>query len=475
MDSCVMIGGCDKTIPAQLMGSISANKPVISLATGPMMPGSFGGQRLGACTDCRNNWAAYRAGELDIEDINGINNELAPTIGTCGVMGTASTIACVTVALGLMPISGATAPAVSSARLRVAEETGSIAVAVAAHLEERRPQTILSRESFLNAIIVLQAIGGSTNAVVHLMAIINRHPDVAGTITLKTFDEIGRKTPLLVDLKPSGDNYMNDFHNAGGMLALLHTLRPLLFLEARTIAGKTLGETLDATPFKTFQYSKDLIRPLSNPLYPASALVALYGNLAPRGAILKAAASKDRRLLEFEGPAVVFENTADLAQRIDSEELEVTKDSVLVLKGIGLIGNPGMPEAGVIPIPRKLKGVKDMLRLSDGRMSGTAGGTIVLHISPEAAIVDSPFGILKSGDTVRCSLEKRLLEVDLSEEEIARRVSERLTALQSSGQQVNDKRVTGKKRGYRGLYESSVNQAEEGGDFDFLTARYTDG
>ncbi|KAI5357003.1 putative dihydroxy-acid/6-phosphogluconate dehydratase, ilvD/EDD domain, dihydroxy-acid dehydratase [Septoria linicola] len=470
LDACVMIGGCDKTIPAQLMGSISANKPVISLATGPMMPGSFRGQRVGACTDCRSSWAAYRRGDMDIEDISGINDELAPTVGTCGVMGTASTIACVTAALGMMPLAGASAPAVSAARMRTAEETGAIAVSVAANLAERRPQTVLTKESFLNAITVLQAIGGSTNAVVHLMAIINRHPDVAGQLTLKTFDEVGRKTPLLVDLKPSGDNYMNDFHNAGGMLALLHTLRPLLHLSAKTITGKTLGEVLDSTPFKPFPYSTDLIRPLSNPLYPASALAVLYGNLAPNGAVLKASASKDRSLLEFSGPAVVFEHTADLAHRIDNDDLQVTKNSVLVLKGIGPIGNPGMPEAGVIPIPRKLKGVTDMLRLSDGRMSGTAGGTIILHISPESAIVDSVFGIVQNGDVIRVSLQNRSIEVELSDQEISARIETRKTALKTEGKGLQGKRIAKKQRGYRGLYEKSVNQAEEGADFDFLTA-----
>ncbi|KAI7089614.1 putative dihydroxy-acid dehydratase [Hortaea werneckii] len=471
LDVCVAIGGCDKTVPAQLMGAISANKPVLPLVTGPMMPGSFKGERIGACTDCRNNWAAYRRGDLDIEDINGINEELAPTVGTCGVMGTASTIACVVAALGLMPFKGASAPAVSSARLRVAEETGAMAVAAASNVEKRRPQLVLSRESFLNAITVLQAIGGSTNAVVHLMAIVNRHPRTAGTITLKTFDEVGRTTPLLVDLKPSGDNYMNDFHNAGGMLALLHTLRPLLHLDALTITGETLGQRLDATPFKPFPYSKQLIRPLSDPVYPDSALVVLYGNLAPGGAVLKAAASKDRRLLEYEGPAVVFENTADLAQRIDREDLDVTSESVLVLKSIGPIGNPGMPEAGVIPIPRKLQGVQDMLRISDGRMSGTAGGTIVLHVSPEAAIVDSPFGILQNGDRIRCSLSARRLEVDVSDEELARRVAARKTSLQQQGRRIRNGRIVGEqRRGYRGLYETSVNQAEDGADFDFLTA-----
>ncbi|KAJ9621214.1 hypothetical protein H2203_007266 [Taxawa tesnikishii (nom. ined.)] len=376
VDACIMIGGCDKTVPAQLMGGISANKPVLPLVTGPMMPGSYQGRRLGACTDCRNNWASYRAGVIDMEEISSINEELAPTAGTCGVMGTASTMACILAALGLIPFRGASAPAVSSTRLRVAEETGANAVTAA--LEKRTPQSILSKESFLNAIVVLQAIGGSTNAIVHLMAIINRHPEVAGKINLQTFDEVGKNVPLIVDLKPSGDNYMTDFHNAGGMLALLHTLKPLLHLNAMTITGKTLGEVLDASPFRSFAFSSQVIRPLSDPLYPASSLVVLHGNLAPAGAIMKASASKDRQLLTHFGPAVVFENTAELARRIDDPDLPVTKDSVLVLKGIGPIGNPGMPEAGVIPIPRKLgsQGVGDMLRLSDGRMSGTAGGRL---------------------------------------------------------------------------------------------------
>jgi dihydroxy-acid dehydratase len=385
-------------------------------------------------------------------------------------MGTASTMACITAALGLMPLEGASAPAVSSARLRVAESTGATAVKVALDASSK-PQSLLTRDSFLNAITVLQATGGSTNAIVHLMAIINRHPKLAGSITLQTIDDIGKKTPLLVDLKPSGDNYMTDFHNAGGMAALLHRLRPLLRLNARTITGETLGERLDAHPFKPFPYSTELIRPLEEPLYANSALVVLTGNLAPGGAILKAAASKDRRLLEFCGVAVVFENTADLARRIDSEDLAVSKDSVLVLKNTGPIGNPGMPEAGVIPIPRKLKGVKDMLRLSDGRMSGTAGGTIVLHISPESGMVDSVFGILRDGDEIECSVSRRSLHVRLSDEEIRERVESRKVKLAEDKQCVDGGRVLGvKKRGYRGLYEGTVNQAEYGADFGFLTA-----
>lgn len=380
-------------------------------------------------------------------------------------MGTASTMACITAALGLMPLRGASAPAVSATRLRVAEETGKNAVS--AVTDQHRPQEILTKESFLNAITVLQAIGGSTNAVVHLMAIINRHPSVAGTITLDTFDEIGRKTPLLVDLKPSGDNYMTDFHNAGGMSALLQTLRPLLHLSAKTITGKTLGQLLDTSKTHDFPYSREIIRPLSNPLYPCSSIVVLRGNLAPGGAVIKASASKDRRLLNHSGPAAVFLDTADLARRIDDPELPVTVESVLVLKGIGPIGHPGMPEAGLIPIPRKLGaiGVEDMLRLSDGRMSGTAGGTIVLHISPESVVPDSVFGIVEDGDIIRCDVESRILQLDVPEEEIARRIAEN-KKLKEGSSEVRK----GKKRGYRGLYERSVNQAEHGVDFDFLTA-----
>ncbi|KAJ5693277.1 hypothetical protein N7462_002700 [Penicillium macrosclerotiorum] len=373
-------------------------------------------------------------------------------------------MACVTAALGMMPLRGASAPAVSSARLRIAEETGANAVAVAR--VSRKPQEILTKESFWNAITVLQAIGGSTNAVVHLLAIANRHPDLQGVITLQTFEEIGQKTPLLIDLKPSGDNYMNDFHNAGGMLALLHVLRPMLHLSAMTITGQTLGEILDAVPSKKFSFEQHIIRSLSDPLYPSSSLAVLRGNLAPNGAVLKASASKYRSLLSHTGPAVVFENSADLARRIDDPDLSVTKDSVLVLKGIGPIGNPGMPEAGLIPIPKKLAtaGVKDMLRLSDGRMSGTAGGTIILHISPEAAVPESAFGVVETGDLITCDIETRRLHLDVPDDVLQSRIEKRKKTMEDLLQ------AKKQQRGYRGLYERSVNQAHEGTDFDFLTA-----
>ncbi|KAJ0318473.1 hypothetical protein Brms1b_004247 [Colletotrichum noveboracense] len=468
-DAVVLIG-------AQLMGGISANKPILHLVTGPMMPGSHKGVRIGACTDCRNNWAAYRAGKIDIEDISAINDELAPTGGTCGVMGTASTMACILVGLGMMPFAGATAPAVSSARLRIAEQTGGLAVAL--HTKRLKPQDLLTRESFLNAITVLQAIGGSTNAVVHLMAIIGRHPAVAGTITLDTFDEIGRKTPLIVDLKPSGDNYMTDFHHSGGMLALLHEIKDLLYLDAMTVTGRTLGEELASTPFIPVPRDSlvNCLQPFNEPLYPASALAVLRGNIAPGGAVIKQSASKYRHLLKHSGPAVVFAGSADMALRIDDPDLDVTPDSVLVLQNIGPVGNPGMPEAGLIPIPRKLaaQGVQDMLRLSDGRMSGTAGGTIVLHISPEAADPESVLGVVRDGDIITFDVEQRVIRVEISDEEIKKRIAEKLQVLEqeevnggSNAPWIAKKRI----RGYRGLYLREVNQAEGGGDFDFLTAR----
>ncbi|KAK7413314.1 hypothetical protein QQX98_007824 [Neonectria punicea] len=419
--------------------------------------------------DCRNNWAKYRAGTIDIEDISAINDGLAPTAGTCGVMGTASTMACILAGLGMMPFAGASAPAVSSSRLRIAEATGKYAVEATKQLETLRPQALLTRESFLNAITVLQAIGGSTNAVVHLMAIVGRHPKVAGTIDLDTVDEIGRKTPLVVDLKPSGDNYMTDFHNSGGMLALFHEIKPLLFLDAMTVTGLTLGEEMARASFVAVPRDLSVIQPFDKPLYPVSSLVVLRGNLAPGGAVMKASASKYRRLLKHSGRAVVFRNSADMAERIDDPDLDVSPDSVLVLQNIGLVGNPGMPEAGLIPIPRKIasQGVLDMLRLSDGRMSGTAGGTIGLHISPEAADPTSVFGIIKDGDIITCDVEARLLRLELSEDVIQQRIKER-------SQQVEEQNMPWEARkrirGYRGLYMRHVNQAQNGGDFDFLTA-----
>ncbi|KAG5655305.1 hypothetical protein KAF25_010457 [Fusarium avenaceum] len=466
VDSVIAIGGCDNTIPAQIMGGISANKPVLNLVTGPMMPGSHRGRRVGACTDCRNNWASYRAGHIDMEDISTLNDELAPTIGFCGVMGTASTMACIAGSLGLMPLNGATAPAVSATRMRIAEQTGVLAMK--AIYDNRTPQSILSVDSFYNAITVLQAIGGSTNCVVHMLAMANRHPDVAGKITLDTIDEIGRKTPLLIDLKPSGDHYMTDFHEAGGLAVLFDNLRPLLKLDAKTITGETLGEHITSSMPYISELSYKIIRPMSNPLYPHSSLVVLRGNIAAGGAIMKPSASKDRRLLSHRGRAVVFSNPTDMANRVDDPDLEVDEDSILVLQGIGPIGNevPGMPEAGLLPIPRKLasKGVIDMLRISDGRMSGTAGGSVVLHVSPEATLAESTLGVLRTGDWIVCDVEKRLLHVEVSDTELDQRRAER-AASKEKQQAATDSGLKPRKakkfptRGYRGLRVERLQQA----------------
>lgn len=325
------------------MAAISANKPFVSLCTGPMLTGTHPstGNRVGACTDCRSNWAAYRTGSLDIEEIAALNDELAPSVGTCGVMGTASTMALLVATLGLMPLHAATPAAVSSARIRVAEETGRIAARIAKN-KVPSPQELLTYSSFHNAIVVLQAVGGSTNAVVHLLAIANRHPLLEPRISLQTIVSIGEEVPLLIDLKPSGTSYMTDFHASGGLPLLLHRLRPLLHLSAKTISGQTLGEAIDACHIPRFSSSQFVVRSLDDPLYPSSSLVILKGNLCPRGAVMKASASLDRRLLHHRGPACVFENSEDLAKRVDDPHLEVSADSVLLLKNIGPVGFPGI-------------------------------------------------------------------------------------------------------------------------------------
>ena len=447
MDSVVLIGGCDKTLPAQLMGAISAGKPAISLVVGPMMTGSFEGTRLGACTDCRAWWARYRAGELDDERIRALESNLATTAGTCAVMGTASTMACVTEALGLSLPGSATPPAVHAERLRVAEASGARAVELA-H-ENLTPDRIVTEHSVENALRVLFAIGGSTNGAIHLTAIAGRR---GIPLTLQRFNEISADTPVLVNLKPVGEHYMEQFHAAGGVGALLRELAPLLHRDTVSVAGETMGERLAHVP----EYvDRTVIRSANAPIFERDALVALFGNLAPNGAILKAAAA-DARLLEHEGRAVVFRDLADLAERIDSPDLDVEPDDVLVLQNAGPIG-AGMPEAGYLPIPKKLlaRGVRDMLRVSDARMSGTAYGAVVLHVSPESA-VGGPLAAVRDGDRIRVSLRERRLDVVLPDAEIARRL-ERFVP------------PAAPRRGYAKLYAEHILGPELGCDFDFLT------
>ncbi|MGN8160362.1 IlvD/Edd family dehydratase [Salinisphaera sp. SWV1] len=448
MDAVVLIGGCDKTVPAQLMAAASANVPAIELVTGAMLTGSHRGTRVGACTDCRHYWGLYRGGEVDDAEIDEVNSRLVASVGTCSVMGTASTMACISEALGISLPNSASAPAVTSDRMRAAEQSGTTAVQMAR--AGLTPEAILTREAFENALRVLLAIGGSTNGIIHLTAIAGR---MGIHIDLDTVDRIGRETPVLVDLKPSGTRYMQDLHDAGGLPAVLHALRDSLHLDALTVTGRTLGEELDAfVPFV-----QDVVHPLDNPIFPSGGIACLKGNLAPDGAIIKQSAAH-ADLMEHEGRAVVFEDAADMAARIDDPELDVEADDILVLKHIGPIGGPGMPEAGYLPIPKKLasQGVRDMVRISDGRMSGTAAGTIVLHVTPEAAL-GGPLALVENGDRIRLSVRDRALELRVDDMELERR-RERYTP----------RRPHNAERGYRKLFFEQVTQADTGCDFSFL-------
>ena len=447
LDAVVLMGGCDKTLPALLMGAASANIPAIALAAGPMLTGNFEGERLGACTDCRRFWAAYRRGEIDPATINQVEGKLTVTSGTCAVMGTASTMACLTEALGMMLPGGAAIPAVHADRLRCAEATGKQAVSLAQ--SGLTPDRIMTGAAFENAMRVLLAIGGSTNGIIHLTAIAGR---MGLRLDLAQFDALSDSTPVLVDLKPSGEGYMEDFYMAGGLEVVLQELKPLLNLEAQTVTGQTLGQWL-AGDYRWPDW-QSIIRPANDPLQAQGALVALKGNLAPDGAILKRSAASPH-LLNKTGRAVVFTSLSDMAARVDDPNLDVTPDDFLMLQNAGPLGGPGMPEAGYLPIPKKLAGVKDMVRISDARMSGTAFGTIVLHVSPEAA-AGGPLGLVRHGDLIELSVDKRQLNLLVSDEELAAR---------RAAQPPPDPLPP---RGYERLYFQTIQQAHLGADFDFL-------
>jgi dihydroxy-acid dehydratase len=446
MSAVVLVGGCDKTIPAQIMGALSAGLPAIQLAAGPMMTGRYHAERLGACTDCRKYWARYRSGETSESEIADIEDNLAVTAGTCAVMGTASTMACIAEALGLSLPGGASAPAVHADRLRQGEATGMQAVRLAE--SGTQPTQIVTRESIENALRALIAIGGSTNGLIHLAAIAGR---IGINISLRDFNALSESTPVLVNLKPVGEYYMEDFHAAGGMPAILRELKPVLNLNCHTVTGETLGEQL-TQPAKFVD--RNVIQSTDNPVRRSGGLLALFGNLAPNGALLKSAAA-DERLFEHAGRAVVFKDLNDLAARIDDPQLEVTPESVLVLQNAGSVG-AGMPEAGYLPIPAKLAraGVKDMVRVSDARMSGTAFGTIILHVSPESA-KGGPLGLVRTGDEIRLSVKERRIDVMVSEQD-----------LESRRRQMQP--TQGPTRGYAKLYADSVLGPEFGCDFDFL-------
>jgi dihydroxy-acid dehydratase len=448
MDAVVLIGGCDKTVPAQLMGALSADVPAVQLLAGPMMPTSFHGERLGACTDCRRFWAMHRAGQVDEKGIEEVEGNLATTAGTCAVMGTASTMASIAEALGMALPGTAAIPAVHADRLRAAEASGRRAVELAKN--PIRPSQVITEKSVENALRVLLAIGGSTNAIVHLTAIAGR----AGIVVdLKKLNALSDSTPVLVDLKPTGQHYMSDLYAAGGVGAVLRELKPLLHLDCMTVSGATLGEVLEKQPAWV---DRAVVKPFGEPLARVGGLVALFGSLAPNGAILKRSAA-DPSLFEKEGRAVVFSSLDDLAARVDDPSLDIQADDFMVLQNAGPKSGYAMPEAGYLPIPQKLAraGVKDMVRISDARMSGTAYGTIVLHVSPEAA-VGGPLALVRTGDRIRLSVKERRIDLLVAEGELQKR---------KAGWREPSARPL---RGYAKLYMDHVLQAEHGCDFDFL-------
>ncbi|MGB0604696.1 MAG: dihydroxy-acid dehydratase [Candidatus Latescibacterota bacterium] len=448
MDAVVMVGGCDKTTPAQMMAAASLEVPSIVAVAGSMLTGDWRGERLGACTDCRRYWGQHRAGELDEREIVEVRERLCPTAGTCMVMGTASTMACLAEVLGLMMPGSASPPATTGARLRVGVETGRQAVALAG--QGRAARDILTRPAFENALRVLAALSGSTNAVVHLLALAGR----AGVaLTLDDFDRIARQVPLLVDCKPAGSGYMEDFHRAGGVPVLLKAMESQLDLTTVGVTGQRLADLLDATDAPGAWQTT--IRSLDDPLGPAASLVVLKGSLAPDGAVLKRAAASPH-LHEHRGRAFVFEGPEDVAARIDDPALGIEPDDVLVLRGVGPVAM-GMPEAGSMPLPKYLaeRGVKDMVRISDGRMSGTAYGAVVLHVAPESA-VGGPLALVRDGDEIELDAEAGRLDLLVSESELERRRAEW-------------KKPAVPARGWRRLYAERVQQADRGVDLDFLT------
>jgi dihydroxy-acid dehydratase len=428
---------------------VSAGRPAIMLIAGPMMTGRHRGERLGACTDCRRFWARYRAGDVDAEEISQVEGQLAVTAGTCAVMGTASTMACIAEALGMILPGTAAIPAVHADRLRAAEATGAAAVRLIG--SDRTPDRIVNEKSVENALRVLLALGGSTNAIIHLTAIAGR----AGVkVSLDQLNQLSDSTPVLVNLKPVGNGYMEDFFSSGGMGTLLRELAPLLHLDCMTVTGETLRERLAGDPAS--YVDRSIIAARGEPFEPQGGLVALFGNLAPKGAILKRSAA-DAKLFEHEGRAVVFSSLSDLAARMDDPALDVTPQDILVLQNAGPHAPECMPEAGYLPIPKKLaqSGVKDMVRVSDARMSGTAFGTIVLHVTPDSAS-GGPLALVRNGDRIRLSVKERRIDLKVEDAELKQRAAATKPA------------PVRPERGYAKLYAQEILGADDGCDFAFL-------
>ncbi|HEY2338810.1 MAG TPA: L-arabinonate dehydratase [Burkholderiales bacterium] len=445
-DGAVLMGGCDKTTPALLMGAISMNLPAIYFPAGPMLSGHWRDTTLGSGSDTWKYWAELRAGNITERDWQEIEDGIARSPGTCMTMGTAATMMSLAESLGFTLPGASSIPAPDSNHAKLATLTGKRAVEMV--WEDLKPKDFLRKESIDNAIVTLMAMGGSTNALIHLVAIAGR----AGIkLPLERFNEFSAKVPLLANVRPSGDKYlMEDFYYAGGLRALLNELGDLLSLKCRTVNGKTLGENLEGARI----HNPDVIRSRKNPLKESGGLVVVRGNLAPNGAVIKAAATK---ITKHTGKAVVFDDYNDMAARIDRDDLQVDADSVLVLRNAGPLGGPGMPEWGMLPVPKKLlkQGVRDMVRISDARMSGTSYGCCVLHVAPES-FVGGPLAFVRNGDLIELDVEKRTLNLKISDDEMSKRRS--------------DWKVPARKyeRSYGAIFSSHVKQADEGCDFDFL-------
>jgi len=449
IDGVVLLGGCDKTIPALLMAAASVDLPAVVVPGGPMLTGTFRGVPLGCGTDVWRLSEEVRAGTLTKEQFTRSESAMIRSRGHCNTMGTASTMALITEALGMVVPGVAGTPAPDSRLLEAAHGTGKLAVALVT--EDRRPSTFLTKASFHNAIVALAAIGGSTNAVVHLLAIAGR---LGIEVTLDEFDLIGSSVPVLVDLLPAGRFLMDDFHRAGGLLAVLREVRDLLDPTARTVTGRPLVDYLDDAPI----WDPEVIRPRSAPLVAHGGIAVLRGNLAPNGALIKPAAASPH-LLRHRGRAVVFDSIEDFHARVDDPDLDVDADSVLVLRGCGPRGYPGMPEVSNMPLPKKVlaQGVRDMVRVCDGRMSGTAYGTVVLHVTPEAA-AGGPLALVQTGDVVSLDVAARRIEVEVPADELARRTPNEVMVAAFAKP----------KRGWERLYVDHVQQADTGADLDFL-------
>ena len=450
LDGVVLLTGCDKTNPASVMGLASADVPAIVVTGGPMLNGHWRGVQIGSCSDCWHYHEELRAGRITEDEFTEIENSISRSNGHCMTMGTASTMACVTEGLGLTLPGGAAIPAVDSRRAGLAEAAGRTIVALVE--QDIKPSAILTREAFENAIRVLHAISGSTNAILHLLAYAGR---VGVELPLTLFDELCATTPWLVNLKPAGEYLMEDFYYAGGLPAVMAEIGDLLHLDSLTVSGRTVGENIAGAAVG----NEDVIRPRDRPLDAGGSLVVLHGSLCPDGAVMKISAA-DQALLRHEGRAIVFEDVHDLAARVDDPELEIDESSVMVLRNAGPVGGPGMPEWGHLPIPAKLlqRGVTDILRISDARMSGTSYGAVVLHVAPESAI-GGPLALLQDGDLVRLDVEKRALDLVVDAAELSRRRDAWAPAERRD------------ERGYRRLYTDRVLQANEGCDFDFLRGR----